>query len=288
MTILVVGATGALGLRVAERLRRAGQNVLATWRSDRPDMVARLEKMGCETQRLDLADTHAAAQAMAQCEAAVLSPILTLSGPAVCALGSGVGTRLILFSSNNVLIDPDTPVYEALRREEAALAATPQPHVLLRPTMIYGHPDDGNLARLIGAARRWPVLPLPGSGRALQQPIHIDDLADLAAKLAMSPFSDKAIYSVAGPDVVTARGLYQAVRDAAGSRTPIVQLPKKLVHLAGRALALLLRRKFPVDGRQLARIERDKTPPENSAPPDWAPKIGLRKGLKRLAADLGA
>jgi uncharacterized protein YbjT (DUF2867 family) len=38
---------------------------------------------------------------------------------------------------------------------------------IVRPTMIYGAPDDRNLARLLRLLKKTPVIPLPGGGRRL-------------------------------------------------------------------------------------------------------------------------
>ncbi|MEO0981107.1 MAG: NAD(P)H-binding protein [Pseudomonadota bacterium] len=285
MRVLLVGATGALGLRIARRLRAAGHDVRATWRAEAPEALAELSALGCETAQLDLEDVGAAAPLAEGCEAAVFTPILTVSGPAARALPTSA--RLVLFSSNNVTVDPDAPVYAALRAEEAALAASGHDHILLRPTMIYGHVGDGNLARLIRLAQRSPVLPIAGSGRALQQPIHIDDLANLAAKLAGEAFAGGATYSPAGPDTLTLGELYRAVRGAAGARALILRAPPQLLAAASSLIGWVPGLKAPLSAAQLARIERDKTPPPGSAPPGWSAKVSLEQGLRDLAKTLG-
>lgn len=246
-----------------------------------------LEAAGCATRKLDLADLEVAAAAIADADAAVLTPILTASGPAArAALGRGAG-RLVLFSSNNVAIDRESPVYAALWAEEAALQATGGDWTLVRPTMIWGHPGDGNMSRLLRLAARLPVLPLPGDGRALQQPIHVDDLAALAVALLDAPTPAERVVSAAGPDRVTLRALYETAARAAG-RGGVVSLPLGPLRTIA-ATARAVGAPFPLDAKQLARIDLDKTPAFTSegAIPSWKPRIGLEEGLSRLAAELG-
>jgi uncharacterized protein YbjT (DUF2867 family) len=283
-TVLVAGAAGALGSRVARRLAARGDAVVAAWRTEKPGTLAALKALGCTTLRLDLSDLDRAAEAIAGADAAVLTPILTASGPAArAALGRGAG-RLVLFSSNNVAIDRESAVYVALRAEEAALQATPGCWTLVRPTMIWGHPDDGNLSRLLRMAARLPVLPLPGAGLAMQQPIHIDDLADLAVAL-LDAEPREGVVAAAGPDAVTLRTLYETAARTAGRGT-VVSLPTGPLRMIAAA-AHAVGAPFPLDPKQLARIDLDKTPQGAPPPPGWSPKVGLEQGLSRLAAELG-
>jgi nucleoside-diphosphate-sugar epimerase len=283
-SVLVAGAGGALGRAVARRLAARGDRVIATWRTEQPEALAPLREAGCETRRLDLSDLAAAADALASVDAAVLAPILTVSGPAArAALCSAAAPRLVLFSSNNVAIDFDSPTYAALRAEEALLARRPGAATVIRPTMIYGYPGDESLSALLLRARRWPLLPIPGSGEARQQPIHVDDLAALAIHLLDAPPPERTI-AAGGPDVVSLKALCEAAARAVGRR-PGVVVPLPPLAAAAR-LAARLGLPLPLAADQLARIDRDKTP-LGPAPRDWRPKVGLEEGLARLASELG-
>lgn len=284
--MLVAGATGALGLAVAHRLAARGDRVIAAYRTARPDALAALEGVGCETLKLDLTDLAAAANAIAASDASVLTPILTVSGPAARAALSRAAPRLILFSSNNVAIDVDSPIYAALRAEEAALAPIPAALTVLRPTMIYGG-GAGGLSDLLRKAKRWPLLPVPGGGRALQQPIHVDDLAALAVHVLDSPPRESTL-AAGGPDAVSLKALCQTAARAVG-RSPgiVVSVPLPIAPLAAIArLAKRLGLPVPLSPDQLARIARDKTP-IGATPADWRAEIGLEEGLSRLARELG-
>lgn len=282
-TVLVAGAAGALGLRIASTLAKRGDRVIAAYRTERPDALAALRAGGCTTLRLDLTDLAASADAIAAADAAVLVPILAVSGPAARAALCRAAPRLMLFSSNNVAVDFDSPVYATLRAEEAALARRAGAATVIRPTMIYGHAGDASLSDLLRKARRWPLLPVPGTGRALQQPIHVDDLAALAVHLLDSPPRERVV-TAAGPDAVSLTALCQAAARAVG-RSPRIVVPLPPLAVVARiAAGLGLRGPLSID--QLARIERHKTP-VGPTPTDWRPLIGLEEGLARLARELG-
>lgn len=285
--ILVAGATGALGSRIAARIAASGAKVVAAYRTERPEAIAALKQAGCVTAPLDLADVDKAAAMIADVDVAVLPPILTVSGPAArAALAKGVRTRLVLFSSNNVTIDLVSPIYRALRDEEAAVAAAGGDAFVVRPTMIYGHARDGNLSRLMRMAQKWPALPLIGSGQALQQPIHVDDLASLAVHLADGAGDGPRLIAAGGPDAVTLHRLYLDVAGAAGRKTPVIKIWRRpLLAMAWRAEAARL--PFPLEYAQLFRSESDKTP-VGPVPSGWRPEIRLADGLARLARELAA
>ena len=59
---------------------------------------------------------------------------------------------------------------------EAAFLASGRSGVMLHPTMIYGAQGEDNVQRLAALLRRLPIVPLPGGGKALVQPIHQDDV----------------------------------------------------------------------------------------------------------------
>jgi len=121
---------------------------------------------------------------------------------------------------------------------EAALRASGRPGAILHPTMIYGAAGEDNVQRLAALLRRLPIVPLPGGGRALVQPIHQSDVTrSLRAAMATAWDGPQALV-VAGPDALPYAGFVRAVAHAAGQRPPrIVPLPAALL----RALAALTR-----------------------------------------------
>lgn len=67
--------------------------------------------------------------------------------------------------------------YRQAEREIAAmLEGTGIALTILRPTMIYGGPDDGNIAVFIRMTDRLPLFPVVSGGRFALQPVHRQDL----------------------------------------------------------------------------------------------------------------
>ncbi len=280
-SVLVVGAGGVLGREIVRMLRVQGVDVVAAFRTRRAGLKQTLAGWGAKPLQLDIDDSAATRQALGEVDAAVFTPILAVSQSAAALLGAG--QRAVFFSSNNVAIDPDAEVYGRLAKaEEAVLSAAPGA-VILRPTMIYGYPGDGNISRLVRFVRRSPILPLPGNGAALQQPVYYRDLAKAAAQMALDAAPSARCYTVAGPEAVSARSLYDAVAHAAGARPFIAPMPfAAFAPILRGAEAIGVR--LPVKAAQLARAARDKTPPPGAAL--ILGKTSLEAGLAALTAAL--
>jgi uncharacterized protein YbjT (DUF2867 family) len=96
---------------------------------------------------------------------------------------------------------------------------------ILRPTMIYGYPGDGNLSRLLKLLARLPVFPRLGSGKASQQPIHVEDLARLAAALVSNEWNAAGLLAVGGPQTLPHQDLIATARQASGHRGIDIPVP---------------------------------------------------------------
>lgn len=274
MRVLVSGTTGAVGHEIAERLDDRGLTVTRSGRKP---------AKGLRKLTLDLTDEAGVRAAAKGHDAAILAPILSVSAPAARWLAEEGVRKIVVFSSNNVGIDADSPVYQALAEAERSLSGLDAEVTILRPTMIYGHAGDGNLGKLMQFALKRGFLPCPGSGRALQQPVFYEDVAAAGVEALLS--SQTGIYSVSGPEALSQKELFGRVLAAAGkNRGAVVTIPLaplRMVAGAAEALGLTL----PLSTVQLARFERDKTPTLPSLP-GVAPAVSLAEGLERLAEEL--
>lgn len=279
--VLVVGAGGALGLEIVRALRGRGVRVQATCRSSRDGAGERLAALGADAAVLDLADLDMLEALLADNDAAIFTPILTVSKAAAQLLRDG--RPAVFFSSNNVAVDPQAEVYAGLIDAEREVLNAAPAATILRPTMIYGHPGDGNLSRLMLAMRRLPIAPMPG-GRALQQPVYYGDLAEIAADALLAPKIDERVFAVAGPAPVSQRRLYKSVARAAGVDPLIISIPAGFLAPAFRLIETM-GLKSPVTAAQLARAARDKAP---TGAPVILGKTPLEEGLRSLAAALDA
>ena len=224
--IHLIGATGRSGLALAQALHAAGRPIVPVirnptrWPAGLPG-TPRIADLGTATLAPAL---HDATTIVSCAHARHLPAILAAAPPAarIVALGSTRKfTRWPDAHGNGVLAG------------EAAFLAGPRPGLLLHPTMIYGAQGEDNVQRLANLLRRLPVVPLPGGGASLVQPIHQDDLtACLLAAIDDAGATPGALV-VAGPTAVTYAAFVRAIAAAAGLPPPrILPIPTALLLVA--------------------------------------------------------
>ena len=118
---------------------------------------------------------------------------------------------------------------------EAAFRASERNGVMLHPTMIYGAQGEQNVQRLAAILRRLRIVPLPGGGRNLVQPIHQDDVTRaIRAALAIA-WNGPHVMVIAGPEPITYATLVREVAAAVGLPRPrIVPVPAQIMVVAAR------------------------------------------------------
>jgi nucleoside-diphosphate-sugar epimerase len=117
---------------------------------------------------------------------------------------------------------------------ETAFLASGRPGVMLHPTMIYGTRGEQNVQRLAAMLRRLPLVPLPGGGRNLVQPIHQDDVTRAIRAALDVAWDGPHALVIAGAKPMTYADFARQVAAAAGLKPPrIVPVPAALLLLAG-------------------------------------------------------
>jgi uncharacterized protein YbjT (DUF2867 family) len=147
--------------------------------------------------------------------------------------------RVVQISVVNAARDAPTAYFRAKAAVEESLASLGVPFAILRPTVTFG-PGDILLNNLAWTLRRLPLFGIPGDGRYPIQPVHIEDVADLALQLG-SAAGDEMVVDAAGPDILTFNEFVSLVRAAVRSRSLIVHLPVSAALAAAGLLGLIVR-----------------------------------------------
>lgn len=278
MRVAVTGATGFTGRRVVAELLRDGHVVTALVRAPSagrglPEPVRPIEG--------DMGDAAALARLLETQDAFVHVASLGFGHADTVASAvaeSGV-ERSVFFSSTSIytrLPAASKPVRMAAEERVRSLAGA---WTLLRPTMIYGDAGDRNLSRLIRFVARSPVVPLPGGGRALVQPVHVDDLGRAVVDALRCPAAARREYDLPGAEAAPLRELVLHVARLLGRRVALLPLPiAPMAALAGAWNRVGLPPR--VSSEQIQRLAEDKSFSYEEARRDWgyAPR-GFREGL---------
>jgi nucleoside-diphosphate-sugar epimerase len=299
MRLLVTGGSGFLGGFVLAEAARRGHDCVALARS--ASAVRRVTERGAAPLEGDLDDAAALTGvfASAQCDALVnLASLGFGHAPSIVAAAVGAGLGRAVFVSTTAVTTGLPARSKAVRlAAEATVCSSGLAWTVLRPTMIYGAPGDRNISRLLAllarAGRAFPpggpplLLPVPGGGGRLQQPVHVADVAGALLTAVERPGTAGSRYDIAGPEPVTFAGLLRMSAAAVGCRAWLLPVPLGPVIALTRCYERLSSRP-KIRAEQWQRLAEDKAFPIDAARRDleFAPRP-LVEGIHEEAVALG-
>lgn len=252
--IVVFGSTSDIGRRVARRLL---DDKLAVRLVSRRDADGSVDPRAVHATA-DLADAAGAARLKAIVADAetVISCAHARYTQRLLNVLPRRPVRLVLVGSSHRYSHIADPCADLVRSAEAAFVASGRSGVMLHPTMIHGGSRPNDLQRLIGLLRKTSLLPLPGGGRNLVQPIHVADVADAIVVASQRSWAAPTVIPLAGSQTTTWREIAHLCAHAMGQRLTIIPIP------LGPAIAALealrrLRLPVPLDPNVLRRFCED-------------------------------
>jgi uncharacterized protein YbjT (DUF2867 family) len=249
----VIGATGRSGLALCRGLLADGVPAVPIVRNPEKWVAAGMPGGG---RLADLRDLEALRDALAGATR-VVSCAHARHTATILAAAPDVAVLVLLGSTRKFTRWPDTHGNGVLAGE-AALLSSGRSGVMLHPTMIYGAQGEDNVQRLARLLRRLPVMPLPGGGRFLVQPIHQSDVTRCIRSALTRRWDGPASLVIAGPEPVRYTDFVRAVAAAAGLRKPLIlPFPVAPLILAAR-LTRRVKALPPVQPEEIRRLVEDK------------------------------
>jgi uncharacterized protein YbjT (DUF2867 family) len=146
--------------------------------------------------------------------------------------------RIIHISITNPSAESHLPYFWGKAANEKAVINTGLSYAILRPTVLVGDEDIliNNIAYLL---RRFPIFFLPGDGSYQLQPVHVEDVAELAVEGVYR--TDNNILDAVGPDIFTFKEMVQLIGEKIGAKRPLIPVPPRLALLAAQFISLFVR-----------------------------------------------
>ena len=255
--ILLIGATGFTGGFVCQQLLQRGIQFDCLVRP-----TAKTEKLKQYHLRLvegDLNDIESLRR--------VFPGYYTLIN--VASIGFGAAPNLVkacqdsgvkraIFVSTTAIFTQLNAKSKVVRQAaEKVIRESDLDYTILRPTMIYGTPEDRNMIRLLRLIERSPLIPIPGSGQSLQQPVHVEDVAWVICEVLNQPKTYRQDYNISGGQVLSYNDVVQIAGYALGKKPILWHIPIHLfLNLIQMANSIGL--KMPVSQEQVLRLNEDK------------------------------
>ena len=153
------------------------------------------------------------------------------------AVKAGV-KRIVHISIANPSADSHLPYYWGKADNEKAVIDSGIPYAILRPTVLVGGGEDILINNIAFLLRHLPFFFIPGNGSYGIQPVHVEDLADLAVQGVYS--QENYVIDAVGPDAYTFRDLVKLVGDTIGARRLLIPVPPRMALLAAQFLSLFV------------------------------------------------
>ncbi|MBT0668001.1 SDR family NAD(P)-dependent oxidoreductase [Novosphingobium profundi] len=240
--VTILGGSGFVGRHLAQELLERGARVrVASRNPEKAYMVKALGELGTvQYARCDVTKTESLARVLAGSDA-VVNLVGAFTGKLDAVQGEGVGAIAAAAKAAGAAafvhvsaIGADATSRVAYARtkaegEAAALAAFPTA-TIVRPAVIFG-PDDQFLMMFGKLMSSLPLVPL-FAPEAKLQPVFVDDVAAAIANAAGNPAScGGKTFELAGPEVVTMRGLFVRIARAENRKESFLELSDAMAGL---------------------------------------------------------
>ncbi|MFT5140222.1 MAG: nucleoside-diphosphate-sugar epimerase [Lysobacterales bacterium] len=228
--VLLLGASGQIGVFAIPRLLSAGFDVIAVSRNPRPRWFPEFERV----RWVRLEALHSGATANAQ--------MLISAGPITLATQlidqCPHLKRAVIFSTSSVFSKLESHDRKEKRHmqqilmDEAVLSNSCESHgiplSLYRPTLIYGCGMDGNVSWLAKWIRKFGFIPIAGDAAGLRQPVHADDLAQAAVATLLSDSPLALDVPLCGGSTLSFREMVEAIFMGLGKPVRIISVPRRM------------------------------------------------------------
>lgn len=294
--ILVSGAAGNMGSRLVRGLLEGGHRVRALVLPDDP-LVSRLEGLDCQVFEGDITDSESLVGAFDGVETVYhLAAVILARDPLVFASVNVQGTRNMLrgageagvrhfvYVSSASVVYPQTTPYSRSKRECERLVrqAGSMRYTIVRPTLCYS--EDGGLEFDLfwTYLKRFPlVVPFIGNGRALKNPVHVDDLVDGLIALAGCQRAYNKTYNFCGGEEISIGELARLMLEHGGGTKILLPVPAAFCRTAALVLEKIMKNP-PLTRNAVAGVTQDANLDRSEAERDLGYRpIGVREGFKR-------
>lgn len=283
-----------MGFRLATLLRESGEAVVIL---DLPTNARKVQAAGFPFRACDIRDpedlrgafggvaavVHLAAVLLAREDAVLLDAVNHLGTANVLhEAGNARIRRIVHVSSISVTYSRPNAYSDSKLRAEDAVRQSGLDWTIVRPTLAWGDPGASEHAKFVRTVRSWPLLPLPGGGKALKSPVHVDDLARAFASCLSTPDTIGCTLALSGPRAISLREMALSIRKAHHLRGATLTIPVAIAGLAARVGSALRRHAgmdVPLDWQTFTGLVEDAAPSCESAarmlrwsPRPWSPR----------------
>ena len=291
MKVLVTGGTGFVGREIVRELHAAGYAVRLLVRNRRsPEAQEMASRYAAELRDGNVLDAASLPGPLQGADAVIhLVGIISEVGDQTfenvhtratqnivgASLATGV-RRFLHMSALGTRANALSRYHQTKWASEQAMTHSVLDWTIFRPSVIYG-PEDAFVNLFARLAKFSPILPVMGEGRAVLQPVAVEDVARCFVGALGEPRSIRETFDLCGPDELTMPQILRAILAATHRRRLIVRVPINLARGLAASLEFvyprLLRKAPPLNRDQLLMLQEDNV----GEPRRTAEMFGLRQ-----------
>ena len=155
----------------------------------------------------------------------------------LAAKEAGVG-KIVHISVANPHKAPDWAYFRGKIIVEEFLKKTGVPYSIIRPTLLYGRPQDVLVNNITWLLRRFPLFGMFGDGKYPVQPIYVDDVAKIA--IDQGQLTENTLVDATGPDTFEYKEFLDILSNAMQIRNIYIPIPDWLTLMVGQFMGLFL------------------------------------------------
>jgi NADH dehydrogenase len=295
MRILVSGGTGVVGSRLVRGLTASGHKVRALTLPNDP-FVSRLAHVDCEVVYGDITDADSLKGVFNNIETVYhLAAIIIAHDPEhfktiningtknMLEGGASAGARHFIFISSASVTYPKTTAYSLSKREceRMIIQQDAMQYTIIRPTLVYEKDGGQEFMMFLDYLVKYPVVPFIGRGRAMKNPVDVDDLMKGLLNVAGNSECFGKTYNFSGGEAISIRDLASLMLAHRGQRKLFVPVPVWICKAIAAVMGAIMKRPL-LTWSTIAGITQDANLDHSSATADigYNP-IGIREGLKK-------
>ncbi len=243
MNILLCGATGFVGRHIEAALLKVGHSVMRGVRHPlgvRDISVDYRNDIHISTWLPRLEGIDVVINAVGVLRDSPSQPMSVLHDATPRALFAAAAQRgikrIVQISALGVGTGIAVPYMSSKQAADDFLQTLDLDWTILRPSLIYG--ADGASTKMFMRLAMLPLFMLPGAGKQMVQPVHVDELALAIVHLLALPEGTPPLRSVidcVGPESVSLAALISSYRTQSGKSSPtILSVPTPMLWLMAK------------------------------------------------------
>lgn len=177
----------------------------------------------------------------------------------------------LIHMSSSVVISVAQDEYTRTKRQgEELVHNSTIPHTILRPPLMFGCFDAKHLGWITRFMQKMPIVPVPGSGKYVRQPLYVNDLCKVIVELTKRTPENK-IWNIIGHEKIPYIVLLKMICKARGWKRLFLPLPLPIFGFLLRIYGWLTGKPMFTPDQMKALVAGDEFPIDN-----WSEEFNVR------------